>query len=248
MSAVIFAAVAAAALGQDTSPKSSASLIAGPKLPSGAVRVGVLLRFDPGWHSYWINPGDSGVPIRVQWTLPRGWKAGPLRWPTPERINASGVISYGYSRQVVLLADLTPPAGKPSSGQISAKVEWLVCEDACLQATETVRLRLPSAANPLVAQTLAKLPKPQPAGLAARRSGRQISLQLPAQMHASRAEFFPSEAATLNHSAAQTLTNGALRLELSEFTSSPPRRLRGVLVLTTSSGRTSHSVDIPISN
>ena len=54
--------------------------------PGGAVWVGIRQRIAPGWHTYWINPGDSGEPMTVAWTLPRGVAAGPLVWPHPERI------------------------------------------------------------------------------------------------------------------------------------------------------------------
>ena len=45
--------------------------------------VGVLLKIDPGWHIYWKNPGDAGLPTKVKWTLPDGFTAGELRYPTP---------------------------------------------------------------------------------------------------------------------------------------------------------------------
>src|SRR5205814_2836930 len=68
--------------------------------------LGVQFQLEPGWHVYWINPGDSGEPPHVKWTLPAGFQAGALRWPRPERISAASVTDYGYSGAVLLMAPI----------------------------------------------------------------------------------------------------------------------------------------------
>src|SRR2546427_4268365 len=77
--------------------------------PGMPFRVGLLMRMRPGWHTYWKNPGDSGLPLRVTWNLPEGFSAGPIDWPTPERIPENGLMSYGYSRDVLIPIEITPP-------------------------------------------------------------------------------------------------------------------------------------------
>src|SRR4029453_5883784 len=63
----------------------------------------------PKWHTYWKNPGDSGLPTEIAWKLPDGAKADPIVWPTPSLINVSGVINYGFSDDILLMVRITPP-------------------------------------------------------------------------------------------------------------------------------------------
>src|SRR5277367_1002441 len=61
------------------------------------------LKMDPDWHTYWINPGDAGIPTTIKWTLPAGFTAGPIQWPTPEQHNMGPLVTYGYDGDVYLL-------------------------------------------------------------------------------------------------------------------------------------------------
>src|SRR5262249_34679110 len=63
----------------------------------------------PGWHTYWMNPGDSGEPPRIEWALPSGFTAGDFAWPPPERIAVGPAMTYGYSKSVVLPMPVTAP-------------------------------------------------------------------------------------------------------------------------------------------
>ena len=78
--------------------------------PGGAIWVGLRQRIKPGWHTYWINPGDSGEPPTIDWILPAGFEAGSIEWPHPERIPVGPAMSFGYSGEVVLLTRITAPA------------------------------------------------------------------------------------------------------------------------------------------
>src|SRR5215471_10707296 len=64
----------------------------------------------PKWHTYWKNPGESGLPTEIKWSLPAGVTADPIVWPTPHLFNVGGVINYGYQDEAVLLVLVTPPA------------------------------------------------------------------------------------------------------------------------------------------
>src|SRR5689334_1931563 len=80
---------ATAAAGQtDSAPKVEARLIAenGEMAPGGKVTVALEERIRPGWHTYWINPGEAGLPTELHWKLPAGWRAGPIQWPYPKRL------------------------------------------------------------------------------------------------------------------------------------------------------------------
>ncbi|MBI4396640.1 MAG: thioredoxin family protein [Elusimicrobia bacterium] len=125
-----------------------------------AVRSGdpvwVALRFqiDPGWHIYWVNSGDSGLPPRVKWTLPAGFKAGPWLWPNPEKIETPPLINFGYKDEAILLARLDPPANL-SGGQVTfeADVDWLECSDICLTQKAHLALKRPVSNDPPIPET-----------------------------------------------------------------------------------------------
>ncbi len=76
--------------------------------------LGVRISIDPGWHVYWKNPGDAGLPTRVNFVLPDGFIAGPLQYPTPHRFDQPGnIVAFGYEDSVLLLARVMPPANLP---------------------------------------------------------------------------------------------------------------------------------------
>ena len=117
-------------------------------LPGQPVTVGLRLVMDKGWHTYWRNPGDSGLPTRIAWTLPEGWAAGPIQWPYPEAQRVGPLMNYGYSNDVVLLSTITPSANAaPGPVTLTAKADWLVCEDICIPEKATLTLALPVASS-----------------------------------------------------------------------------------------------------
>ena len=101
--------------------------------PGKPALVGLKLRMEAQWHTYWKNPGDSGLPTRIQWILPEGWKAGEIQWPYPSPLPVGPLMNYGYEDEVVLLSELTPPASAtPGTFAVKARAEWLVCKDICI--------------------------------------------------------------------------------------------------------------------
>lgn len=98
------------------------------------IRVGLRLLHDPHWHTYWRNPGDSGLPTRIDWELPPGWTVGPIAWPTPRRIAVGPLANYGYEGEVLLPMTLVPAGPMPATGEITlrARASWLVCKDVCI--------------------------------------------------------------------------------------------------------------------
>jgi thiol:disulfide interchange protein DsbD len=123
----------------------TASLIAEPAWirPGRPLSVGLRLRMDPEWHTYWKNPGDSGLPTRIRWTLPPGFEAGPLVWPTPERFASDPLASYGYSGEVVMLSEIrTPAVAAGASVEIAARVDWLECREVCRPGKAELALSL----------------------------------------------------------------------------------------------------------
>jgi thiol:disulfide interchange protein DsbD len=64
--------------------------------PGKPLWLGLQLRHATGWHTYWKNPGDSGLPTELHWTLPSGWQASAIEWPLPQRVQIGALANYGY--------------------------------------------------------------------------------------------------------------------------------------------------------
>jgi thiol:disulfide interchange protein DsbD len=142
---------AGAALATSEQPTShvSARLLADGKavVPGVPFQLGVELSMEPGWHTYYKESGEAGMPTRIEWRLPPGFAAGPLKWEPPERFNDSGIITYGYRDRTVIAAEVKPPASLSASGTLTfaARVKWLACKEACIPGGTDLRLTLPVA-------------------------------------------------------------------------------------------------------
>ncbi len=108
--------------------------------PGDTLQVGVFLRMDPGWHTYWVNPGEAGGATEVEWDLPDGVSIGELRWPVPEVYEMEGIYNYVYHGEVMLVADVrVDPGAGAGVKEVRAKVEWLECAKICVPGdTEVV--------------------------------------------------------------------------------------------------------------
>ena len=102
-------------------------------VPGQPFAAGLRIIHDPHWHTYWRNPGDSGLPTTIEWQLPAGWKAGPIQWPTPKRLPVGPLANFGFEDDLLLPVELIPPANAvPGPVRITAKANWLVCKDVCI--------------------------------------------------------------------------------------------------------------------
>jgi thiol:disulfide interchange protein DsbD len=117
-------------------------------VPGEPFLVGVRLRMEPHWHTYWKYPGDAGIPTDIKWQVPEGWRVGDIQWPIPLRLEEPGdILIYGYHDEILLIQQVTPPKNLTNaSANLSAKVSWLVCEKICIPGDGTVNLSLPIAA------------------------------------------------------------------------------------------------------
>ena len=100
--------------------------------PGQELYLGVRVTLDEDWHIYWKNPGDTGLPTRVDWLLPSKFVVGPMLWPAPSRFNLENFVNFGYGRTVIFPFQLKV-AEDVRSGRhsISADVSWLICKDLC---------------------------------------------------------------------------------------------------------------------
>lgn len=105
--------------------------------------VGLKFTLEPGWYLYWKNPGDAGLPVEVTWSLPDGYTAGELQFPTPSKFVYDDLIAYGYKNELVLFAEIRPP-GTPAASvpALRASLDWLVCKESCVRGRAEVVLAL----------------------------------------------------------------------------------------------------------
>ena len=174
--------------------------------PGHTLTVALRLKANPNWHTYWSNPGESGMPTTIKWTLPDGFRAGALQFPVPHRFEGSGLVGFGYEEEVFLFTEITVPE-KLADNQItlSARASWLACDPAqCLPGRVQLSLTLPvTRADPKPSKwskTLTKARKKIPHELAnatvkvaQEKANWVITLQLPKELlpASSDPQFFP---------------------------------------------------------
>ena len=145
----------------------------GAVAPGQTFWVALYQRITPGWHTYWVNPGDSGEPPQIEWALPSGFIAGDITWPFPEKIPIGSAMTYGYSGEVVLPIPITPPAGLSPGTRVTLRgqASWLACERTCIPEEAPIALTLPVMPGtplpdprgaPLIAAARQRVPTPSP--------------------------------------------------------------------------------------
>ncbi len=133
-----------------------------PAQPGTTVWVAIRQVVQPGWHTYWINPGETGLPTSISWHLPAGVRAGDIQWPVPERLTTDSIVDYGYTGTSTMLVPLTvAPDAKIGSGFAKATVSWLACQQMCVPESATIAFNLnkASGAKAVFAAARAALPK-----------------------------------------------------------------------------------------
>ncbi|MDP3802758.1 MAG: protein-disulfide reductase DsbD family protein [Brevundimonas sp.] len=198
--------------------------------PGSTAVVAVRQRIQPGWHTYWRNPGDSGGATTLRWTTPPGVTPGGIVWPLPERQRLSGLMNYGYSGEVYLPVPVEIPAAARAGTALPLTVRalFLVCSaEMCVPDELTLRLDLPvreGAAPPdprhgaAIAAVLETAPRR--AGIEARIVWENGALTLSAAggplagRDPGPSYFFPFEGGVIDHPAAQTGAWGPQGLQL----------------------------------
>ncbi|SDF11039.1 thiol:disulfide interchange protein DsbD [Massilia sp. PDC64] len=229
--------------------------------PGERILFGVEQTLEPQWHTYWINPGDTGVPTRIAWDLPAGAGAGAIAWPVPERFRTGPVTSYGYAGRATLLSTLTVPqdARPGTTFPVRARVSWLVCKDVCIPQQAEVGLALPvlavgmpSGAGALaLGPAHAALPVPAPGSVHAATDGKAVALTVSGTgTHAAEFEeawFYDDARGRIAPGAPQAAQVDGdrlmLRLRAGEQTGA---RLSGVLVVKTHAGSRGYAIDTAV--
>ncbi len=114
-------------------------------VPGQPFRVGLFIQHQPGWHTYWRQPGIVGVPTSITWELPAGFTAGELEYPEPESVLMFRIKAQGYERDVLLQTQITPPADlKPGQTiPLKGKATWMCCGNSCHPGHMGIELKMP---------------------------------------------------------------------------------------------------------
>ena len=184
--------------------------------PQQPLMLGLRITHAPGWHTYWQNPGDSGLPTQLDWQLPAGVQAGDIVWPAPQQLRVADMLNYGYEGQVLLPvpatvgAEFTPDAD--GSTLLRLHASWLVCRVECIPEEGSWAVRVPAdvphtawAAEFAAAQAQApeRLPQAQ-AQFDVLPAGDRVALRvrgLPAPAQGQTLAFYPVAPETFHHAA-----------------------------------------------
>jgi len=219
--------------------------------PGRAFGVAFHFKIKKGWHTYWLNPGDSGEAPRLKWETSSDFTGGPLEFPDPSRIEIPPLANFGYSGEVIYLAEVKPAADlKDVSFALKADLNWLVCEEFCIPEKGHFEISLPLSPSPptadeerrlLFEEARKKIPDPARGSRAfLRMEGNEVLLEveddspLPPGPLAG-AAFFPAAGGVIENAAAQDIRKTpagiVIRVRKSEILRSTPETLRGLLVL-----------------
>lgn len=226
----------------------------GPAPPGGEIELAIAMHPAPGWHGYWLNPGDAGLPMQVQWHLPNGFAVGPLRYPVPTRLRIAGLMNYVYERDYAVLTALKVPANASGTIPIRADARWLACTDKiCVPESGELALDLPvGTGTPNRAQFdqwRQALPRPLAALAHFEVAGDRlrIGIPLPGAITVDRPYVFPATDGPVDYAGEQhfSRTDDVLIADLPHKQGQPPQ-LSGVLALGSGSGLEFEAVPGPV--
>jgi thiol:disulfide interchange protein/DsbC/DsbD-like thiol-disulfide interchange protein len=215
--------------------------------PGKVFHLGLRFRLTPGWHIYWLNPGDAGQPPAMQMVLPDGIKASEIAWPTPLRIAEGPAMVYAYQGDVTLPVAVSVPSSlQTKSFDVDVNANWLVCADVCKPEQGVFHLALPiGTAKPspeadLFAASVARQPHPSPFTTQISNHDLLVFDKNLSPQTISDAWFFPYAWGVIDHAAPQKLSFNSKGLALTlkpGLIFDPKAKLSGVLVLKNSQGQ-----------
>ncbi|MEO6225937.1 MAG: thioredoxin family protein [Sphingomicrobium sp.] len=213
----------------------------GPAPPGGEVELAIHMHPVAGWHGYWQNPGDAGLAMNVQWQLPPGFAAGPLRYPVPGRLQISGLMNFVYDRDYAVLVRLTVPPGARGIVPIRARARWLACTDKiCVPEQGELAADLPvgtgTPRRTLFDSWRRDLPRPLVSvgrfAAGTNNKALRIAIPLPAGVSVTDPYVFPVTENAVDYDAPQKFgREGDFLIAELMAKGAPPARFQGVLAL-----------------
>ena len=132
--------------------------------PGDELLIGFKFTLNPGWHTYWENPGDAGEGASIKWNLPNDVSASEILWPGPQRIPVEPLMTFGYEDEVVLLTKIYTSEATIVPLNLNALVSWYTCKEICIpqEAEVSIPIKLgnktPSVSKVILDQTLEEIP------------------------------------------------------------------------------------------
>ncbi|AJR26799.1 hypothetical protein TZ53_23115 (plasmid) [Sphingobium sp. YBL2] len=222
----------------------SASLVAETLEPEPGSTVRLAIRMVPkkGWHGYWVNPGESGLPVDVSWEAPEGIEFGELRHPAPTLLEVQGIASYVHEGTFTLLTEMSVPAGMRAgtSLPVTAHLSWLACSDTlCVpeRATLTTELRIGTGSpNPegasLISEAATRLPSLLTGSTIAREQGKWVfTVADGGRLREASTRLYPAQSDWFAAAARQSVerTGNSLRIEVAAQADAPGGTFAGVV-------------------
>ena len=211
----------------------------GPAPPGGEVELAIHMRPAPGWHGYWLNPGDAGLPMGVQWHLPKGFKVDALRYPVPTRLEIANLMNYVFEKDYAVLARLHVPADAHGTISIRADAHWLACTDkVCVPEQGQLSLDVPvGSGTPNRAQfdtwrQALPQPIPTPAHFESVGNKLRIAIALPASVKVDDPYVFPLTDGPVDYDAKQDFSrSGDTLIAELQRKADAPRQFAGVIAI-----------------
>jgi thiol:disulfide interchange protein len=242
---LLAALLAGPALAQSSAqlPNTKVELVSEVKAPAPGQRftIGLVMTPKPGWHTYWENPGDSGMPTRADWKLPEGVTVSALRYPVPETYVVAGLMNHVYSGENVLLAEVNVPQAASGALPLKVRLDWLVCDDKiCIPEGADLVLPLAigdGAADPAQQSRFSDARGAMPRQIFEKASfatdGKRLRLQVPmaGTGDITGAHFFPAGEDAFLFASPQTVTrtDNALIIESDAVPGASPTAINGLL-------------------
>ena len=222
--------------------------------PGATLRIGLHLQMQPGWHTYWSNPGDAGAPPTIDVS---GAQAGPIVYPTPQRLQEAGLTSYAYTGDLLLPLTITPAATTQGTLPLRIHASWLICANICVPEEAQFSLDLPQGTPapgpqaPLFSAADAQTPRASPFPARIFSNG-LITLEAP-HLAVSHAEFLPDVAGVFDQGVTPAVRadGSTVKLQLTPLHPLDPKaHASGVLLLTDTGGETAalHIDALPAGN
>ncbi len=218
------------------------------------ITIAVEIKLEHDWHVYWQNPGDSGLPVKIEWDAPEGFDIGEIIWPTPDKISLDILANYGYYDEAILLQTLKVPNNLPEGKiTLTATIDMLICNEICIPESVTTSINFNENnqnidSSTYIVNARSKTPKTIEGEFEYFEEGDMLNLSLElensdilkaATNH--RLEFFPLDWGVINH-----LANPNVQISNNEITITHERgdedlseikQIDGLLVITGEKGQ-----------
>ncbi|WP_416877076.1 protein-disulfide reductase DsbD family protein [Litorimonas sp.] len=230
--------------------------------PGETIELALRTILDPGWHTYWRNPGDSGEPVQLDWQLPEGWETGEITWPLPMTLPTGPIINYGFEGAPLFpVSAVVPETAEPGTIQtLTLDFYYLVCADICIPENGSASIDMPIGESVkdarwdvLIQDAVNTSPKPAPIAAVINQEAEEAVLTLAdlPEGDFSESYFFPFDQGIVAHSEPQTVAKGENGIEIrtsSEYgwDNGLPDQISGVLSYQQNGVRTGSEINVTV--